>query len=251
MDTIAYHGWGFDQTCWQTWIEQFALDDHHLQAFDRGYFGEAVTPSFFNDTKHSEKDKEKAQASQRLLILHSFGLHLCPIETIQQADQVVIFGSFLCFHPEEPRRNRRSKRVVGKMSDRVQTHPLEVLQQFWDNCYAPDSPPAEETSPLTKEDLSGANTQLLHQDLERLNTVTIDEQSPLLAALRQIPNITVIHGEADQIVPLSQGATLADAVSAPLITVPDAGHALPFSHPDQCWALAPFTTWLRTRSRTQ
>ena len=75
----------------------------------------------------------QAQANQRLLILHSFGLHLCPIATIQQADQVVIFSSFLCFHPEDPRRNRRSKRVVGRMSDRFQTHPLEVLQQFWDN----------------------------------------------------------------------------------------------------------------------
>ena len=240
-DIIVYHGWGFDRSCWQAWIQRFAADGHRIQAFDRGYFSkvfqgehkQANGPTFSN---HAVGETYKEQAHQRILILHSFGLHLCPIEIIQQSDQVIIFGGFLCFHPEDSRLNRRSKRVVGKMGDRLQTYPLEVLQQFWTNCYAP-------VSPLTKEELKGVNIPLLHQDLERLNTTTIDETSPLLSALRHIPNMTVIHGEADQIVPLSQGATLADAVSAPLITVPNAGHALPFSHPDQCWALAPFTAW--------
>ena len=242
-DIIFYHGWGFERSCWQAWIQRFAADGHRIQAFDQGYFsevcqgdlGHANGPTFSN---YSVGETSRGQAHHRILILHSFGLHLCPIEIIQQSDQVIIFGGFLCFHPEESRLNRRSKRVVGKMGDRLQTHPLEVLQQFWTNCYAPVFPLSKEATAKSQ-----VNIQLLHQDLERLNTVTIAETSPLLSALRHIPTLTVIHGEADQIVPLSQGATLADAVSAPLITVPNAGHALPFSHPDQCWALAPFTAW--------
>lgn len=247
-DIIVYHGWGFDRTCWHDWGDRFTAQGHRVQTFDRGYLSGAIDaekeqfatpsfalPSFVEDSVDNAFD---AQIIQRILILHSFGLHLCPIETIQQSDRVIIFGGFLCFHPEESRLNRRSKRVVGKMGDRLQTHPLEVLQQFWTNCYAPVSRLGKGATATPQ-----VNIQLLHQDLERLNTVNSDETSHLLSALRQIPNRTMIHGEADQIVPLSQGAKLADAVSAPLITVPNAGHALPFSHPDQCWALAPFAAW--------
>ena len=237
-DIITYHGWGFGRTCWNDWLEQFREQGHRFNTFDRGYFDKASQAEEHRPTNvlsfADNAVSDLGKTSQRILLLHSFGLHLCPIETIQKAEQVVIFGSFLCFHPEEPRLNRRSKRVVGKMGDRLQTHPIEVLQQFWANCYAP-------VSSVEKRELREVNVPLLHQDLERLNTVTIEENSPLLMALRQVPALTIIHGEADQIVPLSQGATLADAVSAPLITVPDAGHALPFSHPDQCWALEPFT----------
>ncbi|MEM9219453.1 MAG: alpha/beta hydrolase [Cyanobacteria bacterium P01_F01_bin.150] len=234
-DIMAYHGWGFDQNYWQDWIKKIKGEGHLFQAFDRGYF------NYKSHTGHSQNDDQAnvplfamPKTTQRILILHSFGLHLCPIETIQQADWVVIFSSFLCFHPQDPRRNRRSKRVLDRMGDRLQSNPLEVLQEFWTNCHAPFS---SQPKPKTEN----INLPLLHQDLEWISTISIDNPSPRLTALQHVTNITIIHGEADQIVPLSQGATLADAVSAPLITIPNAGHALPFSHPHQCWSLAPFT----------
>ena len=128
------------------------------------------------------------------------------------------------------------------MCDRIQTHPQDVLHTFWANCYAPVTPlPAGSTTAIPS--LHQRNDDRLQHDLKTLNETMIEPDSPLLNALQKVAKVVVIHGEADQIVPLSQGATLADAVpSSALVTVAHAGHALPFSHPDQCWTLPPFIT---------
>lgn len=219
---IAYHGWGFDHTCWSDWLAYFQQQKHQFYCFDRGYFGQSHSPEFLGDRPY-------------ILILHSFGLHLCPVTMITSADIVVIFNSFLSFHPIEPRLQRRSRLTLQRMIDRFQTHPHETLQAFWHNCEVP-----EKQHP---ESMSNANVPLLQQDLTRLNETDLTLQSPTVAALQQGQTVWVIHSDRDKIVPMVQGATLADAVATSRwIKIPGAGHALPFSQPDHCWTLPPFTT---------
>ena len=46
IEAIAYHGWGFDRSCWQPWkciFEQIGCD---FETFDRGYFGQSAQPEF-------------------------------------------------------------------------------------------------------------------------------------------------------------------------------------------------------------
>ncbi|MGK7890079.1 MAG: alpha/beta fold hydrolase [Leptolyngbyaceae cyanobacterium] len=224
---IAYHGWGLDQHCWADWQEYFQTKQYSFKCFDRGYFGPSHTPQFSGDRPY-------------ILLLHSFGLHLCPVATIAASDIVVIFNSFLDFHPIDPRLQRRSRLTLRLMGDRFRTHPHEVLPTFWHNC---DLPQTKQPKGLVHTNhWVDANYPLLQQDLTRLGEVDLTQQSPKIEALRHLDTVWVIHGEGDRIVPMAQGATLASAVATSRwVSIPEAGHALPFSHPDQCWALPTFT----------
>ncbi|NJR64931.1 MAG: alpha/beta hydrolase [Leptolyngbyaceae cyanobacterium CRU_2_3] len=75
---------------------------------------------------------------------------------------------------------------------------------------------------------------LLTQDLENLGTSSIN-----LDRFRQIPHIVILHGAKDRIVSLKQGKNLAEQLPthSQWIEIPDAGHALPFSHFQTCWSI--------------
>ncbi|MEB3231352.1 MAG: hypothetical protein VKJ64_10110 [Leptolyngbyaceae bacterium] len=219
---IAYHGWGFDHTCWVDWRVYFQQKNHRFDCFDRGYFGQPHNPTFSGDRPY-------------ILLLHSYGLHLCPTNMIVAADTIVIFNSFLSFHPSEPRLKRRSQLTLQRMGDRCRTHPQEVLQAFWQTCEAPNKSHPQR--------LSHSNYPLLQEDLSHLNAVNLTDQSAPVQAIKQTETVWVIHSSADKIVPWGQGATLAEAVATPSWNcIAAVGHGLPFSHPDHCWSLPPFTT---------
>lgn len=210
IEAIAYHGWGYDRTCWDTW--KTALAAHHisLTASDRGYFGEAAMPQF-------------SPGVFKLLLVHSYGLHLCPVEQLQMADLLVIFSSFLTFHPDEERARRRSQRVLQRMVEGFKANPGEVLTAFKANSNdpVPTSPPA-------------LNHALLLQDLEGLGTSHLNPQ-----VLQSIPGIMIFHGTGDRIVPPRQGQDLANAIpsNAQYSELSEAGHALPFTHQQECWEI--------------
>jgi pimeloyl-[acyl-carrier protein] methyl ester esterase len=213
VDAIAYHGWGYDQRCWLPWNDRLAGCQIALSTFDRGYFGTPQTPRFTGDRP-------------RILLTHSYGLHLCPQGQFQQIDLLIIFSSFIEFHPQDDRAKRRSQRVLRQMIQESQTHPETVLQTFKIRC---DDPDIQSSQPI-----DGLDQSLLTQDLEDLNTccLTID-------TLKPIPQILILHGTADQIVPNHKGQALFESLKshAHYFEIPDAGHALPFSHTDTCWDL--------------
>lgn len=208
IEAIAYHGWGYDHTCWHMWEASFTAHNISFAACDRGYFGEPSTPHF-------------SEGVFKLLLVHSFGLHLCPLEQLQAADALVIFSSFLTFHPQEERAKRRSQRVLQRMVDGFKVNPVEVLTAFKTNS---DDPVPEPPQTL--------NHSLLLQDLEELGVSQLNPQ-----VLQSISPMMVFHGTGDRIVPISQGRTLYDQ-SAPetrYAEIAEAGHALPFTHHQACW----------------
>ncbi len=204
---VAYHGWGFDRTCWQGWAARFGNESISFRAIDRGYFGAAIGDKNLN----------------KVIFVHSYGLHLCPIADLQQAELLVIFSSFQTFHPHKESAKRRSQQILQQMLMQLENRPELVLDNFRQKC---DLPSAQiQTDSL--------NLDRLVEDLEDLGCCAID-----LNLLAILPQIVVFHGAGDRIVPVQKGQELAKALSNSLyFEIAEAGHALPFTHLEQCWSI--------------
>ncbi|QYO68329.1 hypothetical protein [Leptolyngbya sp. 7M] len=205
-EVLAYHGWGFDYSCWQgwqTWLEKQACC---LKAADRGYFGASKLVNFTSDIK--------------ILFVHSYGLHWCPVEQLQ-ADVLVIFSSFCAFHPEEPpslktRSQTTVQQMLGQLSSDGASHstrdPRLMLQKFQTRSYHP----VAWHGPIPES----LNIEQLRQDLQQLNRAAID-----LALLRSVPQVVILHGSADRIVSPAKGKALAAQLKCPYFEIPDASSA--------------------------
>jgi len=211
-EVIAFHGWGFDRQCWKFWQEQFTQLGCKFQAFDRGYFGNSLQPSFTNFD------------SKKIILVHSYGLHLCPIELLQQADLLIAFNSFLTFHPEARVEKRRSQLVLGEMIRQFQTMPEIVLQNFYHHSGYPQ----------LQHDFNHINHLLLLQDLHQLNDSKLDA-----SCMQSIAKLLVFSSSDDRIVAASQTQEFLIALphSCELIRILRAGHALPFTHFAECWSI--------------
>lgn len=214
-EVIAYHGWAFDQSCWREWENWLEQQRCHLKAVDRGYFT-------FN------KQANFSDNSIKIIFVHSYGLHWCPVEQLNQADALIIFSSFSEFHPEQPSLRKRSQHTIQQMLNQLSSENENdarlMLQKFWTRSYHPV--PWYGTIP------DQLNTKLLLDDLNQLNTATIN-----LTRLRSISHIVVLHGSEDRIVSSAKGKALAEQLASPYFEIPDAGHALPFTHVEICQSI--------------
>jgi pimeloyl-[acyl-carrier protein] methyl ester esterase len=202
---VAYHGWGFDRTCWQPWVERFAAKGIALNVGDRGYFHQPYEPP-----------------SERVILVHSYGLHWCPIEHLQQASLLILFSSFLSFHPQQDRNKKRSKFMLSQMTTQFVANPIEVWQAFQVKTYHP--------APWEPGD-AAMNVERLRDDLKDLETCTLDADR-----LRVIPQVLILHGSGDRIVATAKGRELWEAVPhSQYGEIDSAGHGLPFSHTAACW----------------
>jgi pimeloyl-[acyl-carrier protein] methyl ester esterase len=213
---IAYHGWGFDRTCWQPWKDLLAQRGEDLLMSDRGYFTPSSLPMSLPTTDH-----------KTILLAHSYGLHLCPSEQLQGVDLLVIFSSFLTFHPQLEPKRRRSRLMLDQMMTQLETNPQFVLETFKTRCYHPDS--WEPSSNSSK----ALNLELLVHDLNGLNACLMD-----VSLLKKIPKILILHGAQDRIVSFEKGRELFEHLpdNSQYIEIEQAGHGLPFTHIDACWS---------------
>ena len=222
----AYHGWGFDASCWDGWHQQFRQQfrqrfGHHscrFQAFDRGYFHQPQLPVLIPNAH-----------TYQITLVHSYGLHLCPKEHLNQTNLLVIFASFAEFHPQSPRFRKRSQYILQQMISQFAIDPHAVLNRFKTNCYDPVIWHEPDPNLLNPESL---NYDRLLADLNALNTAAID-----LTPLHTIPNVIILHGSNDRIVSPDIGRNLAQHLppTSQFIEIENAGHALPFTHLDPCW----------------
>ncbi|MBW4515243.1 MAG: alpha/beta hydrolase [Timaviella obliquedivisa GSE-PSE-MK23-08B] len=212
---IAYHGWGFDQTCWQPWKDLLAQRGEDLLISDRGYFNSPALPIAAN-TNH-----------RTILFVHSYGLHLCPSEQLHRADLLVVFSSFLSFHPQLEAKKRRSLLMLSQMMTQFKANPQTVLEAFRTKCY---HPVLWERSPDSSKAI---NSELLLHDLESLSACLLD-----VSLLKKIPKILILHGVQDRIVSVEKGRELSAHLpdNSQYIEIEQAGHGLPFTHIDVCWS---------------
>lgn len=212
VDVIAYHGWGFDASCWDPW-KKLLGNSFQLRCYEAGYFGRPEKAPVLSDD-HMPK----------IVMAHSFGLHLCPESHFQKADLVVVFSGFLQFHPVAAQYNRRSRLMLNQMMNRLDEDPQKVLKDFYKNTFHP----AEPTN-LPRGDFKA---DLLHRDLQELDTHKIGPE-----VMKKADKMCILHGSKDAIVPRRKGRELYDSFSSKsqYFEINDAGHALPFTHAGQCW----------------
>ena len=211
-DIIAYHGWGYAPTCWQPW-QVMNQPGWRMQRFDRGYFGTPFSPSF------------EAAASTKIIFAHSYGLHLCPKPQLQQADWLIIFSSFIHFHPEDDRIKRRSVQILDQMVRQFQDQPKLVLDNFRSKCCSPAS--CAEATP------TDFDQELLLEDLKQLGLSTVD-----MGELERIPHLLILQGDRDRIVSPAQAQQLHEKLpTSQYFLIENAGHALPFTHFQECWSI--------------
>ncbi|HEY9629912.1 MAG TPA: alpha/beta hydrolase [Coleofasciculaceae cyanobacterium] len=224
---IAYHGWGFDASCWRSWEQQFDKTKVRFQAFDRGYFGCPAEASFGQAVGFGQP--ASFERSPKILLAHSYGLHLCPIAQLQQADLLVIFSSFSEFHPQRVSLRRRSQAILQLMLNQLDANPQLVLENFRSKCYFPHSEAVQPEGHLAY------NLELLISDLIHLGNTSLS-LAMTGESWQQIPKI-IFHGTQDQIVSPDRVQALLNLLgNAEYIEIPDAGHALPFTHVQTCWS---------------
>lgn len=212
-EVIAFHGWGFDASCWEVWRKVFPKTTSFATC-ERGYFGKS---------RHTPVFTAKEEAA-KVIMCHSFGFHLCPDNLFQKADLLIIFNGFLYFHPVAAQYNRRSRLILKQMMNQLKSNPEKVLKEFYANTYRPQEPadfPDQEP-----------DRKLLINDLKALDTHTVEA-----ALLKRADKICILHGFEDAIVHRRKGRSLYDNVTrqAKYFEIKNAGHALPFTHQDQCW----------------
>ncbi|NJR68796.1 MAG: hypothetical protein HC771_09105 [Synechococcales cyanobacterium CRU_2_2] len=225
-EAIAYHGWGYDRHFWQPWETLLAQQHIVLKCFDRGYFGSPVQPTFSHST------------GRRLILAHSYGLHLCPPELLQAADAVVVFASFVQFHPQEARARRRSQRILQRMIDQCRLDPESVLRAFWETCghglKLREQAIGEQT--ICEQTICEQTTPLLVDDLVALGRSQMNLED-WMRSPQNSPLIILIQGNQDHIVPSSRAPDLLEFWANPNATLiqMDGPHALPVTQSQHCW----------------
>jgi pimeloyl-[acyl-carrier protein] methyl ester esterase len=212
VEIIAYHGWGFDQTFWDPWSIIFSKYNYLFNRFDRGYFGDPQDPRF----RHHE--------SKKVVMVHSYGLHLCPREQLEAADLIIIFNSFIHFHPMNYPAQRLSYRNHKKMLDKLLASPEVVLHDFYSRC-------CSENLEIKLPCAINLNIDLLFQDLQRLGIEFFN-----LDPIKRHQEKIIFHSSLDPIVPLSQGQDLFDHMceGSTFWVIPTADHSLPLTKTKQC-----------------
>ena len=212
-EIIAFHGWGFDAGCWEPWKKRYEQADMSLRCAERGYFGASPETPVFSSL-----------CIPAILMVHSFGLHSCPEQLLEQADLLVIFGGFHQFHPVAAQYRRRSRQVIRQMMDRLQEEPEKVLEDFYANTYLPQQAP-----PFTTDTIK---VPRLLADLRQLDIGEVN-----LGRMKRVDKICILHGFKDRIVPRAKGRELYNSLrkQARYFEVKEAGHALPFTHTEQCF----------------
>ena len=208
VEVHAYHGWGMNGDFW-TPLKSVLPDHVFLKPANRGYFGGEFEPEFSEEVE------------SKVVFLHSFGVHWCPIEKLENADTIVILNGFDSFHPLSNPAKSRSKKILKGMQAGFKAQPDNVLAAFYKNCFG--------ASEFEIPDLSWKNRSLLAKDLAALH------KTKLKLNKRTIANWVIIDSLEDRIVPGARGVELVTLTgSDKYYSVEGANHAFPASNPEEC-----------------
>jgi pimeloyl-[acyl-carrier protein] methyl ester esterase len=214
IEVLTWHGWGLDAECWSNLQKMIPLHYINWMNMNRGYFKAYRTPDFID------------KSATKIIITHSWGLHLCSDEMSSKADYLIIFSGFLDFHPIAVQPRRHSKQALDKMISRFQEEPYKVLKAFYRNIFRPYKPPQFPQKTI--------NYPVLLKDLKSLNN-----SKRLLPKEKKSTNILIFHGSDDAIVPKQKGQRLYEEFGnqARYFEIRNSGHALPVTHAKECWQI--------------
>ncbi len=204
------HGWGFTSQIWHDWAMP-VFDQVIDKKLERGYFGPVKI------------DCDFASPGLRILIVHSFGLHIAPKELFKKLDLLVIISGFSTFLTNT-NNDRAKKKMLALMQRKFSDEPLAVLTEFYKSCGI------KSNYQTFLPQFDKINLDLLQADLQILATSSFD-----LNLLKSIPRILLLHGEKDSIVDLAQSKEMQSKLpNSSILIIPEGEHALPILNSAQC-----------------
>lgn len=209
IEIHAYHGWGFDGQFWNNL--SFVIPDRILfKSANRGYFGGISDPEF------------SASTEVKVIFTHSFGLHWCPKEKIEEVDLLIVFNGFNEFVSNEKLEKKKETRVLKLMCEQFDKDPESVLQSFYRNCFFPQE---------NKFKVDGSiNKAQLINDLSTFKSLK-------LGAIDWPEDIVHLYSSNDKIVSVDRSNDLnADLTIESKKCFEEVGHALPLVKSSDCWS---------------
>ena len=182
---ITQHGWGLDQSFWDSYKVEFQKNGWHWQNNERGYFSRSVNQSKW--VKNNFNDQIK------MVLCHSLGFHLIQGNLLDEASHVVFINSFNNFLPSSKKRNliyRSLKRMEKKI---ISFEAEDMLKEFIHRSFLPNNMTINFQNMFYKN-LRGLNNNLLLKDLKKLYT---DKNS--LKPISENCNVIVINSKKDLI----------------------------------------------------
>lgn len=219
VEILLQHGWAFDSSCWKGWLPHLQEKQEwnfSVQTPERGYFSKPNPAVPFS-----------SDSDLKIVIAHSFGLHLVPQENLQKADLIVLASSFEHFHRGTALEQKRSKRSIALMKERLEQEPLDLLNDFYSNCYHP----LLTSQMLLRRDTEFMDLELLAEDLDSLDKSRFD-----LNTFHTTQKVLLLHGSEDKIVPIGHGIDISEKLpQSSLVIFEGAGHSLPLTHVAPVW----------------
>jgi len=155
---------------------------------NKGYIGREFMPNSWNESKSADNCECK-----KIIISHSFGIHLINDDLLEKATDIVLINSFSNFIPKN--KSRKVTRVLNLMKSGFRgNNTKNILKDFYKKCLYPIMDYSEFYKPCF-ENLSDNQLLLLKNDLEKLsNTRTLPSSFP------KSSNVLVVRSENDNIV---------------------------------------------------
>ena len=217
---IAMHGWAGDSNAWKNWAEYFCKNEWTWQSVERGYGDHPPWSPIWEKSPSSDAN------SKRVVIAHSFGLHLIDSQILNQATDVVLLSCFSRFIPDGNKSRSLKTALQGMQKHLGTSEETNMLKSFHFKASHPESNTTIPPSPITNG-LSIQGRRRLVRDLKLLS-----ETSELPKDLPTKSRVLVIQGQEDSIiVPLTR-ETLIDDLKKHLYAhptnwvIPGAGHLL-------------------------
>ena len=156
---ITQHGWGLDQSFWDSYKIEFQKNRWYWQDNERGYFSKNINQSKW--IKNNLNDQIK------LVLCHSLGLHLIQRNTLREATHIVFINSFNNFLPSSKKRNLIYK-SLQIMEKKIMANETEVvLKEFIQRSFFPNDININFQKTFYKN-LKNINNKLLLNDLKKL-----------------------------------------------------------------------------------
>ena len=182
---ITQHGWGLDQSFWDSYKIEFQKNGWHWQDNERGYFSKNV--------KQSKWIKNNLNNQIKMVLCHSLGFHLIQENLLDEASHVVFINSFNNFLPHSNKRNL-IYRSLKRMEKKIMLLEAEaMLKEFIHRCFSPNNMTINFQNMFYKN-LGDLNNNLLLNDLKKLYN---DKNS--LNPFKKNCNVIVINSKNDLI----------------------------------------------------
>ena len=156
---ITQHGWGLDQSFWNSFKIEFQKNNWYWQDNERGYFSK--------DANQCKWIKNNSNQKIKMVLCHSLGFQLIKKSLLYEASHIVLINSFNNFLPSNKKRNL-ILRSLKRMEKKIMTfESQEMLKEFINRAFMPNDINIYFRNIFYKN-LDSLNNTLLLNDLKKL-----------------------------------------------------------------------------------